>query len=372
LLSEFLQRVVGPTEKEKTALNLQWFFEPEAERKSVCERFKSWLDVCLKDVELKIRGLVKGTALESFEPYRLINNTRKQIESLESKWIGQFNDLSEKLKKAAKDSPFEYRIEMELGRHRSEYLLKELAAKTFLPGYGFPTDVVTLNNTNIVDYRRAKQNKDKQKEVREDNISLLRGMPSRNLAVAIREYAPGSQLVIDGRVFKSAGVSLNWQKFGERGGEKFDLAWKCGKCGQTGLTDTIVDESELECDACGHLIALSSRSEIKKTLQPTGFVTDFFDEPTNDISSQKYVPVQPAWLAVAGQYQALPNPLVGRMRVGDNAKLFQHSSGEHGTGYAVCLSCGKAESMMDDGEYPKTLQPNEKHRPILSDRKSVV
>ncbi|GAB2922287.1 DEAD/DEAH box helicase [Rheinheimera gaetbuli] len=370
LLSEFLQRVIGPTEKEKTALNLQWFFEPEPERKSVCERFKAWLDICLKDVELKIRGLVKGTTLESFEPYRLINNTRKQIEGLESKWIGQFNDLSEKLKKAAKDSPFEYRIEMELGRHRSEYLLKELAATTFLPGYGFPTDVVTLNNTNIVDYRRAKQNKDKQKEIREDNISLLRDMPSRNLAIAIREYAPGSQLVIDGRVFKSAGISLNWRKFGERGGEKFDLAWKCGKCGQTGLTDTIVDESDLECDACGHLISLSSRSEIKKTLQPTGFVTDFFDEPTNDISSQKYVPVQPAWLAVAGQCQTLPNPLVGRMRVGDNAKLFQHSSGEHGTGYAVCLSCGKAESMMDDGEYPKTLQPNEKHRPILSTPKS--
>lgn len=370
LLAEFLQHVVGNTKKEKTALNLQWFFEPDESRQSVCERFTVWLDSSFNVVEAKIRKLVQGTALESHEANRLINNTKEQIKALERKWVDQFNDLSGKLKNAVKDSPFEYRIEMELARHRSEYLLKELAAKTFLPGYGFPTDVVTLDNTNIVDYRRAKQGKNKPKENREDNISQLREMPSRNLAIAIREYAPGSQLVIDGRVFKSAGISLNWPKFGERGGEKFDLAWKCGRCGQTGLEDKVVDENEIECDSCGHLVALSPNSEIKKTLQPTGFVTDFFEEPNNDISSQKYVPVQPAWLSVSGKFLSLPNPLVGRMRVGSNAQLFQHSSGEHGTGYAVCLSCGKAESMAVEGEYPKELQPNEKHRPILSTPKS--
>jgi len=370
LLAEFLQHVVGYTEKEKTALNLQWFFEPDESRQSVCERFTAWLDTSFDAVEAKIIKLVQGTALESHEPIRIVNNTIGQINALQRKWANQFNDLSNKLKNAVKDSPFEYRIELELARHRSEYLLKELTAKTFLPGYGFPTDVVTLDNTNIVDYRRAKQGKNKPKENREDNISQLREMPSRNLAVAIREYAPGSQLVIDGRVFKSAGISLNWQKFGERGGEKFDLAWKCGRCGQTGLESNIVDEAELECYSCGHLVALSPNSELKKTLQPTGFVTDFFEEPSNDISSQKYVPVQPAWLSVSGKYQPLPNPLIGRMRVGSNAQLFQHSSGEHGHGYAVCLSCGKAESMSVDGEYPIELQPNEKHRPILSTPKS--
>ena len=166
LLSEFLRLVVGTTSKEKTALNLQWFFESEVENLSVCQRFKIWLDNCQNIADSKLRELVKGTALDPYETIQLINTTRKHIEAIESKWLMQLEDLKSKLSTALKESPFEYRIQVELGRHRSEYLLKELAGNTFLPGYGFPTDVVTLNNTNIVDYRRAKKGKQSKKESR--------------------------------------------------------------------------------------------------------------------------------------------------------------------------------------------------------------
>ena len=41
---------------------------------------------------------------------------------------------------------------------------------------------------------------------------------------------------------------------------------------------------------CGALI---KSQHIRKVLQPAGFVTDFYHAPTNDISSQKFIPVEP-------------------------------------------------------------------------------
>lgn len=45
---------------------------------------------------------------------------------------------------------------------------------------------------------------------REDNRAAYRGYPSRGLSLAIREYAPGSDIVLDRRVYRSQGVTLNW------------------------------------------------------------------------------------------------------------------------------------------------------------------
>jgi superfamily II DNA/RNA helicase len=369
LLSIYLRDVIGTTDKEKTSLNLQWFFESEDGVISTCDKFKAWMDSASVPIEEALKSLVRGTALAGNEVRSIINSSKKAIEKLQASWLSQLNNLSSALKSASKDSPFEYRITLELARHRKEYLLKELAAKAFLPGYGFPTDVVTLNNSNIVDFRRDKEGKKSKAKFREDNISQLRDMPSRNLAVAIREYAPGAQLVIDGRVFRSAGISLNWQKLGSsvKEAQKFDVAWQCSYCGQTGIDRSSSTSDELKCSSCSRNIPSSL---IKKTIEPTGFVTDFFDSPGNDITRQNYIPVQPGWLSLNGEDFPLPNPATGFMSYGNNATLFQHSSGEYGTGFAVCLSCGKAESMTINSEFPVGLSPTSEHRPITSTPKS--
>lgn len=369
LLSIYLRDVIGTTDKEKTSLNLQWFYESEDGVVSTCDKFKAWMDSVSDPIEEAVKNLVRGTALAGNEVRSIIHSSKKAIEKLQASWLSQLNNLSSALTNATKDSPFEYRISLELARHRNEYLLKELAGKAFLPGYGFPTDVVTLNNSNIVDFRREKEGIKSKTKFREDNISQLRDMPSRNLAVAIREYAPGAQLVIDGRVFRSAGISLNWQKLGSgaREAQKFDVAWLCRYCGQTGIDRSSSTSDELKCSSCSRNI---HPSLIKKTIEPTGFVTDFFDSPGNDITRQNYIPVQPGWLSLNGEEFPLPNPATGFMSYGSNATLFQHSSGENGTGFAVCLSCGKAESMTIDSKFPTGLSPTSEHRPITSTPKS--
>ncbi|WP_239511066.1 hypothetical protein, partial [Enterobacter cloacae] len=36
----------------------------------------------------------------------------------------------------------------------------------------------------------------------------------------------------------------------------------------------------------------------------------------------------------------------------------------HEMGYAVCMTCGRAESMLASGEVPRDLQPDKAHRPV--------
>ncbi|MGE9527059.1 hypothetical protein, partial [Escherichia coli] len=110
---------------------------------------------------------------------------------------------------------------------------------TFLPGYGFPTDVVTFDNFTMEDYVREKSRKSRDKKDREDNVSRYKGLPSRNLGVAIREYAPGAEIILDGRVFRSAGVSLHWHNINADTNEaqRLDCAWRCHKCGTIGYKE---------------------------------------------------------------------------------------------------------------------------------------
>lgn len=95
-------------------------------------------------------------------------------------------------------------------------------------------------------------------------------------------------------------------------------------------------------------------------IQPTGFVTDYYREPTNNISNNNYVPVQPSWVIASGTATPLPMPALGYMVADTNGKVFHHSSGLSGKGYALCMACGRAESMTAKGELPNALN-FEKH-----------
>ncbi|MCL1143229.1 DEAD/DEAH box helicase [Shewanella gaetbuli] len=368
LLGTFLTHEVGQTEKEKTSLNLSWFYE--GENLSICDLFKANISGHIHLFEKDISRLVKGTVLEGRSIQSLVDETVNSIEELQTTWLKDLRRVEKELSTTQKDSPYAFRLGMELQRHRREYLLRELAAKAFLPGYGFPTDIVNLDNYNIEDFMRDQKGRNKKSEEREDNISRLRGLPSRNLAIAIREYAPGAEMVIDGRVFKSAGVSLNWQNIAvadAKDAQKFDLAWRCVNCGQTGYTTEIqTSESNLCCTHCEHSIKIEDKL---KVLQPTGFVTDFYASPTNNISTQHYIPVQPAWVSVKSPTHPLPNPKLGFMRYGADGTVFNYSAGEHGKGYAICLSCGRAESLTALGEFPATLTPEKPHKPIRGSKK---
>lgn len=369
-LSFFLKNEIGDTDAEKTKLNLKWFYlENGAEEISVCNRFITWVKANIYTYSYALEKLIKGTDLSFDSVESILAHTVQRITEMRDQWLKEYKRLDSQLSEATKGTAYAYRLSIEMRRLCDEYLLRELAAKCFLPGYGFPTDIASFETTNVIDYIRQKQDRDaeKQRKSREDNVSLLRDMPSRNLAVAIREYAPGSEIVLDGRVFKSKGISLAWHNIHSsdaKEAQKFDLAWRCVHCGQNGFNaDSAIDINNVYCDnpSCGEKIRIN---EQRKVLQPTGFVHDFYEEPSNDVTTQTFIPVQTPWIAGKGARLSLPNSALGFMVADTSGHVFNYSSGLYGHGYAVCLECGRAESQKEKDKFPLYLSPEQKHYPL--------
>ncbi|WP_064604419.1 DEAD/DEAH box helicase [Photobacterium sp. J15] len=372
LFSLFLKQCVGTTNTEKTSLNLEWFYLPSGN--AICDDFLAWLESDAVAWDDEVKELVRGTVLAHVQPGVLRNQSAQTLQKQQKKWFNEYEYLEEELKGAEESSPYAYRLKLEKTRLGKEYLLRELASKSFLPGYGFPTDVVNFDNNNIEDFIREQEHKKRsEKEERDDNVSRYRGLPSRNLAVAIREYAPGAEIVLDGRVFRSGGVALHWHNVNSSSGneaQKFDLAWRCDSCGHTGYeTEVSVVNSDILCSnpSCGAPI---KKRHTRQVLQPTGFVTDFYSSPTNDISMQKFIPTEPAWVS-AGEAApiSLPNKNMGYMLSTAEGTVFNHTSGEYGHGYALCMTCGRAESMDKNGDYPVALNPTKAHQPLKAPKK---
>lgn len=370
LLFSLFLRDLGQTDTEKTRLTLQWFYtKPEDQASlSVCDTFLAWL-ADHQVFEKALKTLTNGTALATESVENLTTECARLLKLLQQRWLTEFNKLNSEISATKSESPYRVRLNFEYKRLCEEYLLKELAAKCFLPGYGFPTDIVTFETNNYIDQRRKleEKGKDESQKNLEDNVSLLREMPTRNLAVAIREYAPGAEVVLDGLVFKSSGISLAWHNIhsnDSREAQKFNLAWKCPHCHQTGYSsESAVDCTELYCDNtdCGKKIPPKYTRQI---LQPAGFVHDYYVEPTNDVSSQQFIPVQEPWVVAKGEKRYLPNNVLGYMVADETGHVLHYSSGLHGHGYAICMTCGRAESQTHAHEFPKHFSPEVPHEPL--------
>jgi hypothetical protein len=230
-------------------------------------------------------------------------------------------------------------LSLQRKRLEDEYLLRELAESHFLPGYGFPTGLVSFDNQNITNF------KDAHSEGRDDNRAKFRQLPSRDRATGIREYAPGAELVIDGLVYRSSGITLNWHAPASetdlKEAQLFKFAWHCKECGAAGSAMGVRPDF---CDCCGKELL---RERVKEYLVPSGFAVEFYGEPPhNDVSAPTFVPVQQPWLSLASNWMPLANVANGSFRTSNSAHLFHHTSGASGNGFAICLECGRAEQML--------------------------
>jgi DEAD/DEAH box helicase domain-containing protein len=311
-----------------------------------------------EEFEHNVKQLVAGTGLTGRSMASITAASVDTLLDIKTRWIEDYKRLEQQLK-AVEDKSYKKALELEKKRHEDEYLLRDLAARAFLPAYGFPTNVVSLNTYNVEDFKYARSNK----AGREDSIFNHKEQPSRGLDIAIREYAPGAQVVIDGRVYRSAGISLQWQAMGHKNEpQKFDIAWRCKSCGDAGVVENAYSRgSDLSCTYCG---AESEKLEKKTVLRPYGFSTDFYEPTSNDITTQKFIRMERPRVQLLGDSLALPDSRCGFLRFGHEGSVFYHSAGEHNNGYAVCLKCGRADSMTETGELPKDLGPEQYHSPV--------
>lgn len=358
VLSVFLLRFASnlPT------LTVGWFFEAVVEgTESPAERLIAWCQDAATSREEPLasglRQILRGTPLSGIALPRLLEATADAVEEQHGRWLSELNALLEDLKAHAgaegqnAETPAGKAIGLQLKRLRGEYLLSELASKGFLPGYGFPNDIVPFIPTTLQQINWERQQAERAE--REDNKGRFRSYPSRQLPVAIREYAPGADIVLDGRVYKSRGVTLSWHLPpgvpDVNQIQALRVAWRCRHCGSTGTSPN----QRQRCPDCG-----STDLRHQRYLQPAGFAVDILDKANNDISRPTYIPVQDPWITPSGGvWIGFPAKRLGRYRYSQRGHLFHWSPGLHNAGFAVCLHCGRADFETEvDGPLPASMQ----------------
>lgn len=357
LLSEFLRKATAAEDVNLLRLNCEWFYLAENSDDSPCQSMVDWCEFGEDRTSLdsSLKKLVAKSVLEGRSSFLLFRDTSEHLKRIEKKWRNDYQGYEQQLTQLSKgslQSDTSRAIKaVEIGMHRlkMEYLLGELATQGFLPGYGFPTGVVSLNTITAEQLAKMESERQREKENgelthREDNRSLSRNFPSRSRATAIREYAPGADIVIDGLVYQSSGISLSWQRpMTERQAKEpqgFFYSWQCRKCGSAGTTPS--RDIANHCDKCGSEI---KASEIHICMQPNGFCVDISWNTHNDITRPHYLPVEQPKVSADGEWIPLVQESLGRFRTTTEGQVLYTNSGKNGTGYAVCLECGRSADM---------------------------
>ncbi|GAA5172378.1 DEAD/DEAH box helicase [Viridibacterium curvum] len=362
LLAAFLKRSIdGHGSADK--LDLDWWMLPKGG--APVDRFIAWAECFESQVEASISSgmrtlLVRTCHAGLTNLQSLTRQAAAMVFRHKTDWFNEYEVIQDQLKQfsgSKEKNPAFKALQMQSGRLTGEYLLRELAGAGVLPGYSFPSNIASLDTLTCDEIAREKERK-KERRSRDDNAYQRRELPSRDIATALREYAPGAEVVIDGLVYQSRGVTLNWhvpaslQATNEI--QSLRRAWRCERCGSSGTATSA--ENLSHCFDCGALLTCNKQTRFDY-LQPAGFAVDLYAAPHNDVSQQSYVPVQRPWVDARGEWRPLSNPVRGKFRVSDAGTVFHYSDGVSGEGYAVCLHCGRAEPMpVDSSLLPEAFQ----------------
>ena len=370
MLANFLWRTVDGIDLNK--LNMEWWALPKVNSK--VDSFMSWCRCFDPSVDLKLsdglRMLLRQTCFDTATPLAtLAVQTAEAMQESLASWYSELQAVNTQLNEfgSKKDvNPAYKALSIQKKRLTDEYLLRELASCGFLPGYGFPTNVVSFDTLNVDELKRQEQKERFRKQSslsREDNKMRHRDLPSRDAVTALREYAPGADVVMDGQVYRSAGITLNWHAPASESQVKqiqsIRQAWRCTHCGASG---TFITSDGLDsCYACGAELQGMGNNRLTY-IEPAGFAVDLYEATHTDVSSQAFVPVAQAWINADGDWLPMVNPILGSFRSTSTGRVFNHSGGVNGAGYAICLECGRAEPMHTDGTRPKTLDGTSSHK----------
>lgn len=216
----------------------------------------------------------------------------------------------------------------------SEPSINFLSANGVLPKYGFPIDTVSLDiiSGNAEDAKK---------------IDL-----SRDLKMAISEFAPPAQIVANGKVWRSHAINTipnkSWPTY---------VYYECPKCKKVyppmdGMVDMTIDLQEVgqrKCDYCDTLM------DAKKFIIPVfGFSTQMGEKPktVGDSRPSAYYSTQTQFWGIDDLTEKQKAEARDRrisfhgksldITYSPGGKLFVLNRGRNGRGLAICPRCGYA------------------------------
>jgi len=327
----------------------------DQEQASPARACLAWLDspqtqeLLAKDVATLVRGTVLARATQ------VIGASADALREVEAQVLVEWRALQDQA--AALTGEARASIGFQISRLSKENLLKDLVVRGLLPAHGMPTGVVSFIHKDQL----AKD----ESESSEAN-SRYRSYPSRTLDIGIRDYAPGSQVVVDGLVHTCAGVTLNWQRPANdqeaREIQSIKTFWTCPTCG-AGDCGRMAPP---HCPVCHSEISFAAQ---RRFLEPAGFTADMGQLPHADTDEVFFVETSPEEIVAKGAaWQPFADPLLGQMRSSNDGMVFHSSQGKGGRNYDICLECGRAEPSADPLSGDPALR---NHRPLRTNKRNA-
>lgn len=213
-------------------------------------------------------------------------------------------------------------------------VIEALADRQFLPRYGFP---IGLHQLRVIAPDEGRPGR-----IREEDQYRL----ERSGTLALREYVPGSQLVVGGRLVTSHGLLKHWT--GAALDKTPGYTGQYTQCTAGHFYYWLSKEQEF-CPTCG----APSQSTPRQLLFPRhGFTTAAWDPPHWGTEQERVGELHQSTItfsrpAVEGgllREERFAGVAGLRAEYREGAELLVYNEGENGLGFAICLACGYAES----------------------------
>lgn len=311
------------------------FFLPPGE--APVERLATWLE----DPELEaatpfwervvplVERLTRGTSLAETPLRQLATGAAKHLRDIAADWRavdGVLTGLIEDAK-TKNDLREAGRFQQVQQQRRKSFLLAQLAEGQLLPRYGFPLDAVRLDTG-----RSPKDGEEFRLE--------------RGLEIGLREYGPGSEVIVGAVKLPSRGLLLGpRQQFGGSSRGDADLRhMELRRCRNQTCGYVAIDRYQPICPACGH----TTNEPPHVGVRPVGFSCELrYDQvvgKTKAVESQIRLPFVPPLFSPSARssWQTLAAGVEARYT--RDGRVIHRSDGMHGAGFDVCTICGRVES----------------------------
>ncbi len=237
-------------------------------------------------------------------------------------------------------------------QYMNQFLVDQISQRSLIPTYSFPVHTLTLEVT---------KEQRKESHFRPDNDVAL----SRDAGMGISEYAPGAEVVANGRLWRSDGLAYYPRMF-----MPVEFYVACPNCHHV---DIAIERGMVpsECSNCG-----STDRRLKRAfIEPKGFVTSYEErlgkDPGMHRRRQKRAD-EARLITIPGEEQFVDtnHPFVRTALLRalpteehyQPGRLFIVNRGAYGLGYFICPLCNHAESA-------KTLTlVKQKHKEPLTGR----
>lgn len=283
----------------------------------------------------QVTKLVRNTSYEEKSFTYILNKVFSNFNQLFNKSRSKKEGFESKLKEMQEEFPNSSlavkAVDIQFKQFLNKNALTYLAQEGFLPTAGLPTGIVEFDITN------------------KDNInngnSRKTGNPSYFITRALTEFAPGNNIVIDGMNYHSSGIILDDNRGNQSSKEIIQL---CNSCGYQRIVEVSEGQNiDTECPHCHNhnfrgLVSDNdgNRGIFTEMIQPAGFAVDIYQTPNRKISESSRIQYVDPLLINVKPWEQNSNTIYDIRESEENGEILYYNVGT-GTGFHVCLHCGK-------------------------------